>query len=143
MSCETFVFFTKQTCRITACLCFSGFCNISWVFFRFGKIDGNINRTVLCFCYPFFILGNTILADVICCLTKFVIIIRCFHRRNGIFFSECALHYRRCRCQNSHNLCIKQIFEGNRVIFQNSGFIRNFHQVFQNFIDRSYFTGKI
>ena len=108
-SCISFVFHTKLTFRITACLRILSCRNRFRVLLRFGKIDGNVNHTVWTVYRPFSILLHAVTTDIIAVLTQFVIIIGRLLRRNLIFFRKRLLHLCRTRYQTIHHLCIEQI----------------------------------
>ena len=115
-SCVTFILRTKQTFRVTTGFHKFGSCDGFRIFFRFGKVDGDIDLTIFTVYCPLLIFFYTVASDIVAVLTQFIKIIRCFLRIFFISIPEFFLHLRRTRHQTVHKFCIEEISVYNAVL---------------------------
>ena len=131
-ACVSLVFRAEQTFRITACFDILCCCDRFRIFFRFGKIDRDIDFSIRAVYFPFLIFLYTITADIIAVLTQFVKIIRCFLRIILISVPELFLNLCRTGHQAIHQSGVKEITVNHTVFDQSSlyCFIQKFIQSF-------------
>ena len=67
-TCISFILRTKETFWIAACFRIFCCCDRFWIFFRFGKINGNINFAIRAVYFPFLIFLYTIAANIVAVL---------------------------------------------------------------------------
>ena len=115
-SCVTFILRTKQTFRVTTGFHKFGSCDGFRIFFRFGKVDGDIDLTIFTVYCPLLIFFYTVASDIVAVLTQFIKIIRRFLRIFFISIPEFFLHLRRTRHQTVHKFCIEEISVYNAVL---------------------------
>ena len=131
-ACVSLVFRAEQTFRITACFDILCCCDRFRIFFRFGKIDRDIDFSIRAVHFPFLIFLYTITADIIAVLAQFVKIIRCFLRIILISVPELFLNLCRTGHQAIHQSGVKEITVNHTVFDQSSlyCFIQKFIQSF-------------
>ena len=141
-TCISFVFRTEKTFRITACPGILGRSDRFRIFFRFGKINGNIDISVRTFYFPFLVFFYSITADIVTVLTQFIEIICSLLRVFLILIPKFLLNLCRARHQAVHQSCIKKITVDNAVFCQIPlyRFIQKLIQsFFQIYISRFFF----
>ena len=108
-SCISFILRAKQAFRVAAGFYKLGCCDRLWILLRFGKINGNVNLTIITVYCPFLVFLYTITANVITVLAEFIEVIGCLLRIFLISAPEFLLYLCRTRHQTIHKLCIKKI----------------------------------
>ena len=117
-SCISFVLRAKKTFRITAGFYKLGSSDCLRIFFRFGKIDGDIDFTIFTVYCPFLIFLYTITTNIIAVLTEFIEVIGCFLWIFLISAPELILYLRRTRHQTVHKSGIKKVSVHNTVFYE-------------------------
>ena len=139
-SCVAFVFHAKQTFWIGCLFCQLCCCDGFRIFFRFGQVDGNIQITVFCRCYPFHVFCDTVTTDIIGILTEFVMCIGSLYRIFFIQFPEATDHIAWTVYQKTHNFCVKQVAITYTVFFHQTMFICIVTDISQNAFQFTYHT---
>ena len=128
----SFIFTAQKAFRITALR--KRFCRRDGfrVLFGLRKVDGDVNLAVFAFGLPFHILFNAIVADIIGCFGKGIIIIG---RLFGAFFVKRIKlfdHRTRERRERAHELCVEKIAVHDRIVFQKPVLCRLVAKRFEN-----------
>ncbi len=117
------IFPAEQTLRIARLLRRPGRRNGLGVFFRLGKIDGNVQIAIFRFGNPFHIPRDSVTPDVIRIPAEFVIIIRGLHRVFLIKILKGFNHLTWAGHQKAHDFCVKQIPINHAVFLKDSFFV--------------------
>ena len=134
-SCISLIFRAEQTFRITACFGIFCCCDRFRIFFRFGKVDSDINFSIRAVHFPFLVFFYTITTNIVAVLAQFVKIIRCFLRIILISVPELFLNLRRTGHQAVHQSGVKKITVDHTVFDQSplycfiQKFIQSFFQI--------------
>ena len=106
-SCITLVFHAEQTLWIAACLGIFGSRDGFWIFLRFGKIDGDVNCTIVALDRPAFVFAYAVATDIVTVLAELVEVISGSLWALLIFFCELLLYLSRSWHQAVHQFGIK------------------------------------
>lgn len=107
------------------------------IFFRFGEVDRKFDFSIRRIGTPALVAGNTVAANIVGILRKFVEVVRCSFRAFFIQFFERCLNLGRARQKSVHQFGIEQIPISNRV-FDDGTLCSSVQQIIQDFRQRNF-----
>ena len=138
-----FILHTKLTFRVRTLRCVLCRSDGFRIFFRFGKINGNVNLSIRAVHFPADIFFDPIPADIIVILAELIKGVGCLLRVLSVELFKFRDDLGRTRRDDSHQSGVKQISGHNIITVDDSPFQRNVCQCIQHFRKYDLLSGNV